>query len=413
MFNNSAIKKRALAAAALALATTAALAGCTSGGGDTAGQTLTVMIGSSGEAETAAVESATAAWAAENDATVEVVVASDLNQQLSQGFAGDAAPDLFYMGWDQFQTYASNGYLAPYAADLANAGDFLPTLVDTFTYDDTFTCAPKDFSTLGLIVNTDLWAAAGLTEADVPTDWDGLAAVAKTLTTDTQVGLSFGLEYGRAGAFMNQAGGQLISDDGTTVDAASAENIAGLEFVQKLHTDGVLKFPTELDAGWSGEALGAGKAAMVIEGPWIKGIAADFPDTNYAAYELPAGPGGQSTFSFTNCWGIPQNSDTLDAATSLVEFLTSDQEQLDAAAAFGVIPSTESAAATYAETYPENGSFVKSADYAVSPVNFAGSASAITDFNSKLEGLIGGDPKAILESLQTSLQATLDEANGQ
>ncbi|TFC24752.1 extracellular solute-binding protein [Cryobacterium sp. TMT1-3] len=147
--------------------------------------------------------------------------------------------------------------------------------------------------------------------------------------------------------------------------------------------------------------------------PWIKGIAADFPDTNYAAYELPAGPGGQSTFSFINCWGIPQNSDTADAASSVVEFLTSDQAQLAAAAAFGVIPSTESAAATYAETFPENASFVASADYAVSPVNFAGSASAITDFNSKLEGFIGGVPKAILESLQTRLQATLDEANGQ
>jgi multiple sugar transport system substrate-binding protein len=213
---------------------------------------------------------------------------------------------------------------------------------------------------------------------------------------------------------MNQAGGQLVSDDGTTVDATSAENLAGLEYVAQLHTDGVLKFPTELDAGWSGEALGAGKAAMVIEGPWIKGIATDFPDTNYAAYELPAGPGGQSTFSFTNCWGIPQNSDTADAAASLVEFLTSDEEQLDAAAAFGVIPSTESAATTYAETYPENASFVDSADYAVSPVNFAGSASALTDFNSKLEGLINNeDPKPMLESLQTSLQSTLDEANGQ
>ncbi|MDJ0377471.1 extracellular solute-binding protein [Cryobacterium sp. PH31-L1] len=405
--------KKTWVAATLAIGLAASLAGCSAGnGGDsTGGQKLTVMIGSSGDAETAAVEAATAAWAADNDATVEVVVASDLNQQLSQGFAGDAAPDLFYMGWDQFQTYASNGYLDPYADNLPNKDGFYPTLTDTFSYDGTFTCAPKDFSTLGLIINTDSWAAAGLTDADVPTDWDSLETVAKTLTTDTQVGLSFGLEYARAGAFMNQAGGHLVSDDGTTVDADSAENIAGLEYIQKLHTDGVLKFPTELDAGWSGEALGAGKAAMVIEGPWIKGIAADFPDTNYAAYELPAGPGGQSTFSFTNCWGIPQNSDTADAATSLVEFLTSDDQQLKAAAAFGVIPSTESAAATYAETYPENASFVASADYAVSPVNFAGSASAMTDFNSKLEGLIGGDPKAILESLQTSLQATLDEAN--
>jgi multiple sugar transport system substrate-binding protein len=151
---------------------------------------------------------------------------------------------------------------------------------------------------------------------------------------------------------------------------------------------------------------------MVIEGPWIKGIAADYPDTTYSAFELPAGPGGKSTFTFTNCWGIPQNSDTADKAASLVEYLTSDEQQMAAADAFGVIPSTESAAALFAEKYPENASFVASAEYAVSPVNFAGSASAITDFNSKLESLIGGDAKDILSSFQTSLQASLDEANG-
>ncbi|MCY7302214.1 MAG: extracellular solute-binding protein [Thermoleophilia bacterium] len=408
--------KKAWGAAALAIGLTATLGGCAAGsdggGGEgAAGQELSILIGSSGDAETQAVTEAADAWAAENDATVEVIVANDLNQQLSQGFAGDSAPDLFYMGWDQFATYASNGYLQPYAADLANSGDFYSGLVDTFTYDDTFTCAPKDFSTLGLIVNTDAWAAAGLTEADIPTDWDSLEAVATTLTTDTQVGLSFGLEYARAGTFMNQAGGQLVSDDGKTVEADSAENLAGLEYIQKLHDAGVYKTPSEIDSGWSGEALGKGAAAMVIEGPWIKGIKNDFPDTKYAAYELPAGPEGQSTYTFSNCWGIPQGSDTAEAATSLVEFLTSDEQQMAAADAFGVLPSTETAAALYAESYPENASFIASAEYAVSPVNFAGSTSAIADFNSQLETLIGGDAQGILESFQTSLQAALDEAN--
>jgi len=135
-----------MVAATLAVGLAATLAGCSSGGsggsgggdgGDAAsGAELTMLIGSSGDAETAAVQEAADTWAADNDATVEVVAASDLNQQLSQGFAGDAAPDLFYMAWDQFQTYANNGYLDPYAADLPNADEFYPELVDTFTYDD-------------------------------------------------------------------------------------------------------------------------------------------------------------------------------------------------------------------------------------------------------------------------------------
>jgi multiple sugar transport system substrate-binding protein len=403
-----------LAAGIVAVAVVA-LGGCTAGGdggggGGDGGGELTVLIGSSGDAETEAVQAAADAWADENGASVEVIAASDLAQQLSQGFAGDDPPDVFYMAWDQFATYAGNDFLEPYAEELPNAGDFYPSLVDTFTFDDAFMCAPKDFSTLGLIINTDMWAAAGLTDADIPTDWASLESAATRLAATGVAGLSFGPEYARVGAFMNQAGGTLV--DGDTVTADSPENQEGLDFVQRLHDSGALRFPAELDAGWSGEALGAGKAAMVIEGPWIKGIDADFPDTNYAAHELPAGPSGDSTFTFTNCWGIPQGSDTRDQAVSLVEFLTSDEQQLEFANAFGVIPSTESAAATYAETFPENAAFVAGADYAVSPVNFAGSADVIADFNSQLEGLITGAPTApMLESLQTELQAALDEAN--
>jgi multiple sugar transport system substrate-binding protein len=411
------MKNSRFVTAGIAAVAVAVLAGC-SGGGDGGGGDgggdggeLTMLIGSSGDAETEAVQAAADAWAEENDASVEVVAASDLAQQLSQGFAGDDAPDVFYMSWDQFATYASNDYLEPYAEELPNAGDFYPSLVDTFTYDGTFTCAPKDFSTLGLIINTDLWSAAGLTDADIPTDWASLESAATRLTGNGVVGLSFGLEYARIGAFMNQAGGTLV--EGDPVTAHSPENQAGLDYVQKLHDAGVLRFPSEIDAGWGGEALGAGKAAMVIEGPWIKGIEGDYPDTNYAAYELPAGPGGESTFTFTNCWGIPKGSDTRDQAVSLVEFLTSDEQQLAFADAFGVIPSTESAAATYAGTYPENEAFVAGAEYAVSPVNFAGSADVIADFNSQLEGLVTGAPTApMLESLQSELQAALDEANG-
>ena len=409
------MRKTQWGAAVVAAALVASLAACSNGGesGDVSGQKLEILIGTSGDAETAAVQAAADAWGAENDSEVEVVVASDLAQQLSQGFAGDAAPDLFYMSWDQFSNYASKRYLEPYASDLSNADAFYPSLVDTFTYDGDFTCAPKDFSTLGLIINTDKWAEAGLTDADIPTDWDSLEAAAKKLTKGDTVGLSFGLEYARLGVFMNQAGGSLVNDDGTEVTADSAENLAGLEYVQKLHDAGVLKWPAEIEAGWGGEALGAGKAAMVIEGPWIKGIAADFPDTKYQAYELPAGPGGESTFTFTNCWGIPQGSETSAAAQSLVEFLTSDEQQLEFSDAFGVIPSTEAAAATYAESYPENASFVAGADYAVSPVNFAGSADVIADFNAQLETLAGGDASAILASFQEELQAALDDANGE
>ncbi len=401
-------------AAALAAGLVVTLAACApadESGGEATGQELTMLIGSSGDAETNAVQAAADAWAAETGNSVEVIAANDLVQQLGQGFSGNNPPDLFYMPWDQFQTYAAQGFIEPYADDLANAGDFLPALREQFSYDGQFYCAPKDFSTLGLQINTQAWADAGLTDADIPTDWDQLATVAAALTTDDQVGLSMGREYARVGVFMNQAGGTLV--DGETIAADSAENAEGLAYLQQLIADGSLKFPQELEAGWGGEAFGLGKAAMVIEGPWINGaMANDFPDREFISVELPAGPAGASTFAFSNCWGMPVGSETRDATIDLIEFLTSDEQQLAFAEAFGVIPSTESGSAAYAEQFPDNAAFVAGVASATSPVAFQGAAAAIADFNTQLEQIGSADPSSLLATLQANLQAAYDEANG-
>lgn len=403
---------------ALATGLVVTLAACAGGsggsggdGGETSGQELTMLIGSSGDAETQAVQAAADAWAEETGNTVEVIAANDLVQQLGQGFSGNNPPDIFYMPWDQFQTYAAQGFIEPYAEDLENAGDFLPALVEQFSYDGQFYCAPKDFSTLGLQINTEAWEAAGLTDADIPTTWDELATVAQTLTTGEQVGLSMGREYARVGVFMNQAGGSLVEDGEVVAD--SEANAEGLAYLQELIAAGSLKFPQELEAGWGGEAFGLGKAAMVIEGPWINGaMANDFPERQFISVELPEGPEGPSTFAFSNCWGMPVGSETRDATIDLIEFLTSDEQQLAFSEAFGVIPSTESGSAAYAEQFPENEAFVAGVEYADSPVAFQGAAAAIADFNTQLEQLGSAEPSTLLGSLQSNLQAAYDEANG-
>ncbi len=401
-------------AAALAAGLVVTLAACApadESGEGASGLELTMLIGSSGDAETTAVQAAADAWAAETGNTVEVIAANDLVQQLGQGFSGNNPPDLFYMPWDQFQTYAAQGFIEPYADELENADQFLPALREQFSYDGQFYCAPKDFSTLGLQINTEAWAAAGLTDADVPTDWDQLAEVAAALTTGDQVGLSMGREYARVGVFMNQAGGALV--DGDAIVADSAENAEGLAYLQQLIADGSLKFPQELEAGWGGEAFGLGKAAMVIEGPWINGaMANDFPERQFISVELPAGPAGPSTFAFSNCWGMPVGSETREATIDLIEFLTSDEQQLAFAEAFGVIPSTESGSAAYAEQFPENAAFVAGVASATSPVAFQGASAAIADFNTQLEQIGSADPASLLAPLQANLQAAYDEANG-
>ncbi|GAB2593565.1 extracellular solute-binding protein [Pseudactinotalea suaedae] len=415
---------RRTATIALAAATALTLAACGGGGGfddetdagdngagdgaEDNGEALTVLIGSSGDAETQAVQAAAAAWSAESGTEVEVVAATDLPQELSQGFAADDPPDVFYLGADNLASYASNGSLLPYVDQLENADDFYPVLLQSFTYEGTAYCAPKDFSTLGLVINTDAWEAAGLTDDDIPTTWEELSAVAQQLTTDTQVGLSFGAEWQRIGTFMAQAGGGLTNPEGNEATVDTPENLAALEYVQQMLADGTLAYPGDINAGWGGEALGLGAAAMVIEGNWIVGaMTNNYPDVSYRVVELPAGPGGQGTLQFTNCWGVAADGGNTAGAVDLVGFLTSSEQQMEFAAAFGVMPSVQSVNEEWTEQFPEQAAFLAGADYAQGGPVAQGAADVISDFNSQLQGLKDADPQAILTAVQANLEAVL------
>lgn len=412
---------RWLLGAGLTVAGALTLSACGSGsgfGGDAAdsggeltsdsSQGLSVLIGSSGDAETASVNAAVAAWSKDSGTDAKVSVASDLNQQLAQGFAAQKPADVFYLSTDALAGYASNGSLLAYGDKLANKDDFYPSLVSSFTYDGDFYCAPKDFSTLQLIINTDLWAQAGLTDADIPTTWDELTTVSKTLTTPDHVGLSIGGEYARLGAFMAAAGGSLMNEDSTKSTANSAENVAGLEYAQTLLNDGVMSYASDIGAGWGGEAFGKQLSAMTIEGNWITGaMKNDFPDVKYTVAELPEGPEGKGTLQFTNCWGIAADSPNQAAALELVEQLTSKDAQLTFSSDFGPMPSIRSAADEWKNDNPTLVAFLDGADYAKGVPNVKGASDVVSDLNAQLESLKTGDAKTILDSTQKNLEALL------
>lgn len=371
------------------------------------GVTLSVMIGSSGDAETNAVKAATAAWGAKTGNTVNVIVAADLNQQLTQAIAGGSPPDVFYGGSGGFQTLATSNALAVTGDKITDSKDIYPSLASVFTTGGKYYCAPKDFSTLAVEINTDLWTKAGLTDADLPTTWDKLEAAAKKLTAGTVTGLVMGDSLDRLGAFMIEAGGSYQKDGKFTFD--SPADLQGLQFAQKLAKDGALKFPKQVGAGWGGEAFGKGIAAMTIEGNWIMGaMKKDYPGVKFKVVPMPAGPTGtKGTLNFTNCWGVAAKSAHQDADVSLVSFLTTVDQQLSFADAFGVMPSRQAAKAQFATKFPEQAAFIDGADYAVGQVTVPGFSQVQQNFENAIQGLSDGssDPKAMLADLQKNAAA--------
>jgi multiple sugar transport system substrate-binding protein len=346
-------------------------------------------------------------WSKTSGTQASVIPATDLNQQLAQGFAAKKPADVFYLSTDALAGYASNGSLLAYGDLLKNKSDFYPSLVSSFTYDGQLYCAPKDFSTLQLVIRDDDWKAAGFTSSDYPKTWDQLESVAKKLTTGKTVGLSTNGEYARIGAFMVQAGGNLMNADSTQATANSAANVTALTYVKKLLNEGVYKYAKEgLGEGDGGQALGSGKAAMTIEGNWVTGeLKNDFPNVKYTVVPLPSGPAGQGTLQFSNCWGIAKDSPNQAAALKLVEQLTSVDDQLAFSKAFGVLPSIQSAADAWKKDNPTLVPFLDGATYAKGVPTAKGSADVVTDLNSQLTNLAKSDPKTILDRTQKNLEA--------
>ncbi|MGN9914996.1 sugar ABC transporter substrate-binding protein [Micromonospora palomenae] len=369
---------------------------------------LQILIGSSGDAETKAVQDAAAKWASSSGNQATVTPAQDLTQQLGQALAGGTPPDVFYVDAARFADYASVGALEPYGDKISNRDDFYESLRTTFTYDGKLYCAPKDFSTLALQINTDLWTKAGLTDADVPTNWDQLTTTARKIKAKGQVPLALGDTRDRMGVFLVQNGGWLLSEDGKQPTADTAENLAALTYVKSLVTEGLARFPKQLDAGWSGEAFGKGKAVMTIEGNWIKGaLKNDFPNVKYKVVELPAGPKGKGTLSFTQCWGIAAKSKHKEQAIKFVEAMTAGEQQMAFATAFGVMPSRQSVRDQYTSAFPADKPFIDGAAYGQGPVNAPKMDSVLRDLEASLQGLANGDPKTILANFDKNAKAAL------
>ena len=116
--------------------------------------------------DVAVVQNVVKPWEDSTGNKVEIVKSADPDTDLSAAFAGGSPPDVFPVDGGRFGTYAKAGNLYAYG-DKLDKGDFSAPLVQTFTRDGTFYCAPAGVVTLALVINPDLWSKAGLATTDI------------------------------------------------------------------------------------------------------------------------------------------------------------------------------------------------------------------------------------------------------
>ena len=329
---------------------------------------LTLMGWSSSDAENVRLQEMVDTFNAANpDLNVTLSQVPDYDTALQTAIAGGSPPDVFYIDSFRLPDYVEAGALQPIGDQMDAADDFYPSLRQAFTIDDTFWCPPKDFSTLGLQYNTDMFDAAGLEYPNADWTWDDLRAAAEALTdTDAGVyGMTLSADFARMIAFLYQAGGTVTNDDFSAMTLDTPEALEAAEFYIGLVTDGFAAQPSDLDSGWPGEAFGKGQAAMAIEGNWIAPFLNDqFPDLNWGLTEMPAGPGGDATMAFTVCYGVAADAPNPEASIRLANWLTGAEGMAQWTGLGLAMPTRASLSDGWLEQFPDLQPFLAGADYA-------------------------------------------------
>ncbi len=278
--------------------------------------------------------------AAHPDITVNVEV-SDWDSywaKVNTLIAGGTPPDVFAMDAPLFLDWQSRGALLnlqPYID--ANPGfldGFYPQTLTAYETSDGYYGLPRDFQSIVLFYNKDMFDAAGL---DYPTaDWtyDDLLAAAQTLTLDTdqdgktdQYGLwtdTWDMEL-----FWSEAiwayGGEIISADHTQTLIGEGAARDAWAYIDSLYKAGVM--PTPTTSGEYGADLFQSKmAAMTTIGHWaVPGYVQ--AGLNFDVAPMPSGPAGQATSVNSAGFVVSKDTQNADAAFEFIKFALSEAGQ--------------------------------------------------------------------------------------
>jgi multiple sugar transport system substrate-binding protein len=206
---------------------------------------------------------------------VQMTPWADYWTKLRATVSGGAAPDVFWMNGPNFQLYADNKVIMP-VSDQINAakldlGVYPKALVDLYTFEGEVYGLPKDFDTVGVWYNKELFDAAGVAYPKDDWTWADFKAASAKLTDSAKGVYAVGANLSAQEYYYNtiyQAGGQVISPDGKTSGYDQPATIAGLRFwtdLIKASDSPDLKTMTDTQPL---QLFESGKLAMYWGGSW-------------------------------------------------------------------------------------------------------------------------------------------------
>ncbi len=268
------------------------------------GEAATLTYGFWDAAQRPAVEAQIEAFRALNpNITIEpqVVPFDDYWTKLQTGLAGGSIYDVFWVNTSNLPVYASQGAILPIEPILGeggvDVGVYPEALVNAYTFDGTVYGIPRDFDTIALFYNTELFDTAGVAYPTADWTWEDLRTAAEALTVkdgDTATQWGFGATISEQQTYFNfikQNGGQILNEDLTEALLDEPAACEALAFVGDFIEAGLSPSVAVQQANDPYQTLfPAGVIAMIPGGSWN---ARTFSEANPAIAVAPLPMGTQ------------------------------------------------------------------------------------------------------------------------
>lgn len=290
------------------------------------------------------------------------IAGASLIQKVLQQASSKTLPDVLMLDNPDVQQIAASGALAPLKnfGVTAPKGD-VPGVVKAGTYQGQVYGLAPVINSIALFYNADMLKSAGVTP---PKTWDELRADAKKLT-DPGKGV-----YGFAMSNINTYEGtwQFLpffwTNGGNEKNIDTPAAAQALQLDVDLQNDGSM---SKSSVNWSQQDVNnqfvAGKAAMMINGPWQLPVLNSTKGLNFASVPIPTRTAAQKVVSPLGgeTFNVPNTGDKakMTLAAKLVQCINEPATQLRIAKFSGNVPADEATAATFAKTHPQVQSFVQ------------------------------------------------------
>lgn len=398
-----------------ALATTMALAACSSGSSDSASDKPSGGASSSAgltvwadETRLDAVKAAAKDFEAETGTTIDVVLKnfSDIRADFLAQVPTGEGPDITVGANDTLGEFIADGVVAP--LELGDrAGEFEDVALQAFTQDGQVYGLPYAVENIALIRNTKLAPTA-------PATWDDAVAAGKAAGTEFPILVQSDGDKGDPYThfpFQTSFGSKVFNqnEDGSYAPELAMGGPEGQAFAQWLGAQGaagVLRTDTTYDIAV--EAFKNGKSPFIVGGPWM---IESFEGLDLAIDPIPSA-GGQTARPFVGVQGFYLNSKSKNALVAtdfLVNYMATEKVQTALFEAGNRLPALTASADKAAESDPIAAGF-RTVGAEGLPMPSIPEMAAVWTFWGNAEAAIvaGADPVATWDKMVADITAKID-----